>query len=64
MLVIRNVSHIVRTETLKSEIKYQQLMVKTMSHEQLTPLNAILTISELLLDQQEMPQKEDLENNL
>ena len=64
MLVIRNVSHVVRNETLKSEIKYQQLMVKTMSHEQLTPLNAILTISELVLDQQEMPQKEDLDNNL
>ena len=33
MLVIRNVSQAVRTETLKSEFKYQQLMVKTMSHE-------------------------------
>ena len=64
MLVIKNVSHVVRTENLKSELKYQQLMVKTMSHEQLTPLNAILTISEVLLDQPTLPDKEDLDNNL
>lgn len=50
MLVVRNVSHVVRQETLKSAFKYQQLMVKTMSHEQLTPLNAILSISEVIME--------------
>ena len=38
-------------------------MVKTMSHEQLTPLNAILSISEILMEhtkQELMPDLQDL----
>ena len=33
MLVLRNVSYVYRQQKMKSEQKYQELMVKTMSHE-------------------------------
>ena len=49
LVVIRNVSHVVRQQKLQAEFEYQQLLVKTMSHEQLTPLNAILNVSDILI---------------
>ena len=39
-------------------------MVKTMSHEQLTPLNAILNISELVRDEPLVSDEPDLKRNL
>lgn len=50
LLIIRNISHVVRQEKLQSEYEYQQALIQTRQHEDLTPLNAILNISELLLE--------------
>jgi len=46
LVVVRNVTHVLQHENLRTEFEYIQLLIKTMSHEQLTPLNAILNLSE------------------
>jgi len=40
------VTHVLQHEKLRNEFEYIQLLIETMSHEQLTPLNAILNLSE------------------
>ena len=50
LLIIRNVSHISRQEKLSNENEYHQALVKTRSHEDLTPLNAIINITEVMLE--------------
>ena len=52
LLIIRNISHVARQEKLQSEYEYQQALIQTRQHEDLTPLNAILNMSEMLLDDQ------------
>lgn len=51
LLIIRNISHVARQEKLQSEYEYQQALIQTRQHEDLTPLNAILNISEMLMDE-------------
>ena len=34
---------------MQAEFEYQQLLLQTMSHEQLTPLNAVLNISDIMI---------------
>ena len=48
LIVIRNVSYVLRQEKQRLEASHQQLIVQTMSHEQLTPLNAILNLADML----------------
>ena len=50
LLVIRNISHVVRQQKLQADYEYQQLLVRTMSHEQLTPLNSIINMAEIMQD--------------
>ena len=49
LLIIRNISHVARQERLQSEFEYQQALVQSRQHEDLTPLNAILNVSEMLI---------------
>jgi signal transduction histidine kinase len=45
LFVIQDVTHVMNQQRLLSENKYQQLIVATMAHEYLTPLNALLNLS-------------------
>lgn len=45
MLLIRNITHIIKYEKQKNEGLYQELLTGTMSHEMLTPLNTIINLS-------------------
>lgn len=45
MLLIRNISHIIHYEKVKNENKFTELLTATVSHEMLTPLNSITTLS-------------------
>lgn len=49
LLLIRNITHIVNYEKAKNVEKYQELLTGTMSHEMLTPLNAILNLIDILV---------------
>jgi signal transduction histidine kinase len=49
LLLIRNITHIVKYEKSKNVEKYQELLTGTMSHEMLTPLNAILNLIDILV---------------
>lgn len=49
LLIIRNISHVARQEKLQSEYEFQQALIQTRQHEDLTPLNAILNISEMMM---------------
>ena len=49
-MIIRNISYVAKQEKLQSEYEYQQALVQTRQHEDLTPLNAILNMSEMLLE--------------
>jgi len=42
LVVARNVTHVRQHEKLQNEFDYINLTTNTLSHEQLTPLNAIL----------------------
>jgi signal transduction histidine kinase len=48
MLLIRNITHIIKYEKQKNEGKYQELLTGTMSHEMLTPLNTIINLSNIV----------------
>ena len=48
MIVIRNINVIIEFEKAKNENKYHELLTATMSHEMLTPLNAITNLSMIL----------------
>lgn len=50
LLVIRNVSHVVRLEKMSSEVIYHKLINKTISSSQMAPVNAILNLSEILMN--------------
>lgn len=50
MLKISNIEKIVQGEHNKAKIAYQQALTATVSHEQMTPLNSILNLSELLIN--------------
>ena len=45
MILLRNISHIIKYEKSKNQTKYQELLTATMSHEMLTPLNSIINLS-------------------
>lgn len=49
LLLIRNISHIINYEKAKNVGKYQELLTGTVSHEMLTPLNAIINFVEVLM---------------
>jgi signal transduction histidine kinase len=49
MFAIQDLTEVINRQRKSSEAYYQQLMVSTMAHEYLTPLNALLNISEQLL---------------
>jgi len=46
LMVVRDITQVMQYRKLKNEFKYMQLLVRTMSHEQLSPLNAILNLAE------------------
>ena len=48
LLLIRNISHIINYEKSKNVGKYQELLTGTVSHEMLTPLNAIINFVEVV----------------
>ena len=43
---------------MQSEYEYQQALISTRQHEDLTPLNAILNISEILLEDKSISQEQ------
>ena len=49
LMIIRNISHVARQEKLQSEYEYQQALIQTRQHNDLTPLNAIINMSEMML---------------
>ena len=59
LLIIRNISHVARQEKLQSEYEYQQALIQTRQHEDLTPLNAILNMSEMLLDDKTLTKEQE-----
>ena len=48
LISIKNISSIIEYEKNKNEAKYQQLLLGSVSHEMLTPLNAIINLSTIL----------------
>ena len=48
MVIIRNISQVLKYEQSKNESKYQEMLTGTLSHELLTPLNSIISISALM----------------
>ena len=44
MVVIKNISSLVRYEQIKIENHFYEMLTATVSHEMRTPLNAILTL--------------------
>jgi signal transduction histidine kinase len=59
MVLFRNISHILQYENQKNQHKYQEMLAGTMSHEMMTPLNAILSMSTLI----EKKFNESMQNN-
>jgi len=45
LVLVKDVSHLIKIEKLKGEWEYSQMMVSTLSHEQLTPLTSVLGLS-------------------
>lgn len=48
MLLIRNITHIIKYEKARTQGRYQELLTATTSHEMLTPLNSIINLSYFL----------------
>ncbi len=48
LIIIKNISSIIDFEKQKNESKYQQLLLASVSHEMLTPLNAIINLSGIM----------------
>lgn len=44
MIVIKNISSLVKYEQIKMENHFYELLTATVSHEMRTPLNAVLTL--------------------
>jgi len=52
MLTIKNVTGAVKNESLNLRSKLQQMEKTTMQHEVLSQLNSIVSVSSMLMDQQ------------
>ena len=48
MVLLTNISHVIQFEKEKNEFKYQEMLTATMSHEMMTPLNAVQGMSKLI----------------
>lgn len=48
LIIIKDITSILNYEKQKSDSKYQSLLLGTVSHEMLTPLNSIIGLSNLL----------------
>jgi signal transduction histidine kinase len=48
MLVIRDITYILRHEKSRIKSNFQQQLTATLSHEQMTPLNSILALSDIV----------------
>ena len=46
---ISSIDQVVQGEQYKSKITYQEALTATVSHEQMTPLNSILNLTEMLM---------------
>ena len=47
---MQNLSHVIESQQAQMESKYSQLTTQTLSHELMTPLNSMSSLSELSLD--------------
>lgn len=50
LIIIRNITNIINNEKIKNQSKYLELLAGTVSHEMMTPLNSITTLSKLTID--------------
>ena len=50
LLIIRNITSIIESERKMNRSKYFEMLTATVSHEMLTPLNAIINLSQPLKD--------------
>jgi signal transduction histidine kinase len=48
MILIRNISHVINYEKAKTRNYYQEMLTATVSHEMMTPLNAIINMTTIL----------------
>ncbi|CDW87979.1 pas pac sensor hybrid histidine kinase [Stylonychia lemnae] len=48
LIIIKNISSIINYEKHKNDSKYQQLLLASVSHEMLTPLNSIINLSSII----------------
>ncbi|CDW87830.1 pas pac sensor hybrid histidine kinase [Stylonychia lemnae] len=51
LMLIKNISQLLKAEKQKNESKYQELLTATLSHEMMNPLNSIITLSGLVEQQ-------------
>lgn len=49
MLLIKNISHIISAEKDKNVRKYTEMLTATISHEMMTPLNAIIGMATIVI---------------
>ena len=56
-IFVRNISFAAQQVKLQSEYQYQQALIQSRQHENLTPLNAVLNMSELLLEDPSLDQE-------
>ena len=49
LIKVRSINHIITSEQSKAKFVYQEALTATVSHEQMTPLNSILNLTELLI---------------
>lgn len=50
LLVISDITYILKSEKSKIKHNFQQQLTASLSHEQMTPLNAILNVSDIMLN--------------
>ena len=48
ILLIKNISQLLKSEQQKNESKYQEMLTATFSHELMNPLNSIINLSEIV----------------
>ena len=51
LIIIKNISNLLRAEQQKHQLKYQELLTATLSHELMNPLNSIINLSGLVEQQ-------------
>ena len=51
MITVKDISYILAFEKAKLRSSFQQQLTSSLSHEKLTPLNSILNLSEIVLEQ-------------